>query len=54
MEEVVSHYKNAARIVLQSKGFVGKLWTKGFDKRFCFTEQELQSRVEYVKKLKLV
>jgi hypothetical protein len=52
MEEVVSHYKNAARIALQSNGFVGKLWTKGFDKRFCYTEQELQSRIEYVKKHK--
>jgi hypothetical protein len=54
MEEVVSHYKNATRIALQSNGFVGKLWTKGFDKRFCYTEQELQSRVAYVNKHKLV
>jgi REP element-mobilizing transposase RayT len=52
MEEVVSHYKNAGRIALQLNGFVGKLWTKGFDKRFCFTEQDLQSRVVYVKKHK--
>jgi len=54
MEEVVRHYKNAARIALQSNGFVGKLWTKGFDKRFCFTEQDLQSRIVYVKKHKSV
>jgi len=54
MEEAVSHYKNAARISLQSNGFVGKLWTKGFDKRFCYTKQDLQSRIVYVKKHKSV
>jgi len=54
MEEVVSHYENAARIALQSNGFVGKLWTKGFDKRFCYAKQDLQSRIIYVKKHKSV
>lgn len=50
MEKIVSHYKNAARIALRSNGFVGRLWTKGFDKRFCYTRQDLQSRIVYVKK----
>jgi REP element-mobilizing transposase RayT len=45
---IVSHYKNAARIALRANGFVGKVWTRGFDKRFCFNRQQLKSRIEYV------
>jgi len=48
IEMVVSHYKNAARIALRANGFVGKVWTRGFDKRFCFNRQQLKSRIEYV------
>lgn len=48
IEMVVSHYKNAARLALRANGFVGKVWTRGFDKRFCFNRQQLKSRIEYV------
>ncbi|MCJ7778966.1 MAG: hypothetical protein MUP16_11725 [Sedimentisphaerales bacterium] len=48
IEMVVSHYKNAARLALQANGFVGKVWTRGFDKRFCFTRQSLEKRIRYV------
>lgn len=48
IEMVVSHYKNAARIALRANGFVAKVWTRGFDKRFCFNQQQLKSRIEYV------
>ncbi len=44
----VSHYKNAARLAIQADGFVGKLWTRGFSKRYCFDEQQLQAVIEYV------
>ena len=49
IEKVVSFYKNAARIALRRGGFVGRVWTKGFDKRFCFDREELQSKIKYVK-----
>jgi REP element-mobilizing transposase RayT len=48
IEKVVSCYKNAARLALRSNGFNGRIWTRGFDKRFCFTQKELESRIQYV------
>ena len=49
IEKVVSFYKNAARIALRRGGFVGRVWTRGFDKRFCFDRDQLQSKIKYVK-----
>jgi len=46
---VVSHYKNAVRLVLQEEGFHGKLWTKGFDKRYCVKDNEIIAKIGYVK-----
>ena len=48
IEKVVSFYENAARLALRSNDFIGRIWTKGFDKRFCFNQQELQSNIKYV------
>jgi hypothetical protein len=44
----VSHYKNAARLAMESNGFVGRLWTKGFSVRYCFDEKQLSVVIEYV------
>ncbi len=49
IEMIVSHYKNAARLALRTSGFIGKVWTKGFDKRYCLNQQQLKSRIEYVR-----
>ena len=49
IEKVVSFYKNAARLALRSNGFNGRIWTKGFDKRFCFKQEELEKKINYVK-----
>lgn len=49
IEKVVSFYKNAARLALRSNGFNGRVWTKGFDKRFCFNREELEEKIKYVK-----
>jgi len=46
---VVRYYKMAAQKALRNTGFTGRLWTKGFDKRFCFDEQILRRRTNYVK-----
>ncbi|MHC4477224.1 MAG: transposase [Planctomycetota bacterium] len=48
IEMVVSRYKNAARLALRKNGFVTRVWTRGFDKRFCFNGQQLKRRIEYV------
>ena len=47
---VVSHYKNAVRLALQENGFASKLWTGGFDKRYCMNIQELDAKINYVRK----
>jgi hypothetical protein len=48
IEEVVSRYKNVAMFALRDRGPVGRIWTRGFDKRFCFTQEDLDRRIEYV------
>ncbi len=47
---LVGYYKNAGRKALKKCGFEGKVWTRGFDKRFCFSEKDLKARVDYVNK----
>jgi REP element-mobilizing transposase RayT len=46
---VVSHYKNAARLTLQQQGFNGKLWTRGFDKRYCMNDKQLAVKIAYIR-----
>ena len=46
--EVVSIYKNKARIALRKRGFEERLWTRGYDKRYCFDEGALKTRIKYV------
>lgn len=48
IEETVRIYKNTATAALRRAGFKGKVWTRGYDKRFCFNERELKTRVEYI------
>jgi len=37
--------ENAA---LQKSGYDGKVWTRGYDKRFCFDQKGLRERTKYV------
>jgi len=46
---VVRHCKGAAQSALRKTCLAGKVWTKGFDKRYCFNEQTLKKRIDYVK-----
>jgi len=48
INEVVGYYKHAARVALQANGFVGRAWTKGYDKRYCFDDESLKKRIDYV------
>ena len=45
---LVSYYKNAGRKALQKSGYEGKVWTRGYDKRFCFDEKSFRARIKYV------
>ncbi len=47
---IAGYYKNAGRVALKQCGVVGKVWTRGYDKRFCFNEKNLRARAEYVSK----
>jgi len=47
---VVGHYKSAGRKALKKSGFVGRVWTRGYDKRYCFDEKALQDRIDYVRR----
>ncbi len=46
---IAARYKRAGSAALGAKGFVGKVWTRGYDKRYCFDSECLQKRVDYVK-----
>ena len=46
---VVRHYKGAAQSALRKTSLLGNIWTKGFDKRYCFDEQTLKKRIDYLK-----
>jgi len=50
IESIVSRYKNVAMFALYKDGPVRRIWTRGFDKRFCFNEKSLNQRIEYVKR----
>jgi len=49
IETAVARYKRAATKALRAKGITGKVWTRGYDKRYCFDEKSLCARVDYVK-----
>jgi len=46
---IVAYYKRAGRVALKQVGVNGKLWTRGYDKRFCFDKQALNQKIKYVK-----
>jgi len=48
--KVAGRYKKAATTALRENGLAGPVWTKGYDKRFCFDEKALQSRIAYVRR----
>ena len=50
IEYIVSRYKNVATAALRKYGRQDKIWTRGFDKRFCFNQQDLQNKIRYIKK----
>jgi REP element-mobilizing transposase RayT len=45
---VVRHFKGSAQAALRKAGVAGRIWTRGFDKRYCFDEETLKNRIDYV------
>ncbi|GAI72956.1 unnamed protein product, partial [marine sediment metagenome] len=50
IEQIVSRYKNVAMFALRKHGQVSRIWARSFDKRFCFSQDDLNRRIEYVNK----
>jgi REP element-mobilizing transposase RayT len=48
IEQAVHRYKRLATFVLRKAGLNGKIWSTGFDKRFCFTDKDIEQKVKYV------
>lgn len=48
--KAVSHYKNAARLVLRADGFKDRLWTRGYSVRYCLDENEFSTMTRYVER----
>ncbi len=46
--KVVAVWKTAVRHALYDAGLAGKVWAKGYDKRFCYDDESLRARIDYV------
>jgi REP element-mobilizing transposase RayT len=49
VSRVVSRLKCTGYYALRERGINGRVWTRGYDKRFCFDEKSLCDRIAYVK-----
>lgn len=50
IEQIVHRYKRLSTFVLHKAGLNGKIWSTGFDKRFCYTNGDIEQKVQYVNK----
>jgi REP element-mobilizing transposase RayT len=50
IEDIIGRYKSITTRLFWEYGRKGKIWTRGFDKRFCFTETEIATRIVYIQK----
>jgi len=48
IEKIVHRYKRLSTFVLRKAGLNDKVWSTGFDKRFCFTDKEIEQKIKYV------
>ena len=46
----VGRFKKAATRALRKCGFANRVWTKGFDKRYCYHQDELEVKIKYVQR----
>ena len=52
IEDIIGRYKSITTRALWECGRKGKIWTRGFDKQFCFTMKDLTARIIYIQKHK--
>ncbi|MBN1796856.1 MAG: transposase [Sedimentisphaerales bacterium] len=45
---IVQRYKSCAVRALRKDGIQGRVWTNGYDKRYCFDENTLKQKINYV------
>ena len=45
---IVQRYKSCAVRALRKDGMQGRVWTAGFNKRYCFDTEILQQKINYV------
>jgi REP element-mobilizing transposase RayT len=50
IEDIIRRYKNITTRAFWEYGRKGKIWTRGFDKQFCYTIKELTARIIYIQK----
>jgi REP element-mobilizing transposase RayT len=50
IEDIIGRYKSITTRAFWEYGRKGKIWTRGFDKQFCFTTKELTARTKYVQR----
>jgi REP element-mobilizing transposase RayT len=48
----VGRFKRATTKALKECGFSNIVWTKGFDKRYCYHQHELDAKIKYVQRHK--
>ena len=48
IQNIVRRYKYASTVALRKYGLQGKIWSKGFDKRYCYTDEEVENKIRYV------
>lgn len=52
IDKMISRYKSLTTRMFWGYGRKGKIWTRGFDRRFCFTDMEIAARIVYILKHK--
>jgi REP element-mobilizing transposase RayT len=50
IEKTVGRYKSITTKQLWIKGRQGRVWTKGYDTRFCFKEEDITVKKQYINK----
>ena len=48
VSNIVAYYKTAGRLALKEVGINGRIWTIGYDKRYCFDQRALGQKIRYV------
>lgn len=48
IETIIGRYKSITTRDFWQYGRKGKIWTRGFDKQFCFNKRDLAARIIYI------